>query len=60
MEDLLPAFRGTEEGFSVLESAVSQVASIQNNHYAIGVHFGPPALGLYRHWIRSAAQSSGL
>lgn len=54
MEDLLPALRETEEGLSVLEPAVSQVASIQNNHYATGVHFGQPALGLCRHLTHSA------
>lgn len=35
MGDLLPAFRGIEEGLSVLLPAVSQVDSIQNNQYVI-------------------------
>ena len=41
MGDLFPPFKGTEEGLSVLVPlVVFQGASIQDNQYAIGVHFG--------------------
>ena len=48
MRDLFPVFRGTEEGLSVLAPAVSQRVSVQNNQYAIVVHFGASALGPHR------------
>lgn len=47
MGGLCPTFRGTGEGLRVLTLAVSQVASVQNNHYGIVVHLGQPALGSY-------------
>jgi len=39
MGDLFSTFRRIEEGLSVLVHAVSHIVSIQNNEYAIVVHY---------------------
>lgn len=40
MGDLFSAFRRIEEGLSILVPAVSHIVSIQNNEYAIVLHYG--------------------
>lgn len=46
MGDLFLALRRTEEGLRVFALVVSQVASIQNDQYAIVVHLGVVAWAL--------------
>ena len=56
MGDFLPAFRGTEDGLSVLQPAVFQVASIQKNQYATVAHFGTVCSGPFHRIHFLAAQ----
>lgn len=45
MGNFISCIQRREKGLSVLALAASQVTSIQNNQYAIVIHFGLPALG---------------